>query len=329
MPMPYKPRTSLDLYNASVSMNNKIAAREERKNALKARNESVQHREANSILEASYKRDTLQRKYAIFSEDLKFKLLTYAISEVAGCTMDKINNMMGKPIFSSRENANMNAMIYNFVHENGGASNVLYNMTRLGTTQYLSELAKLVKSTHKSMLEFVEKDDPDSFHVGDGAMKDYKDSVHNTFGHDELVDSIAERVAESIKEFITQNADDKEKIITAMNATKNKVESLKPDASEELKECYTNMGRRLVNDIRERPHGLFNEMVIALSRSVLRSQNEAVREKFIDGAHLNMESVMTGVATMYTLLETANTMKLAKIDRAYIDEMLTSMAKDT
>lgn len=323
---PKKPVTSADLYKANVDLNMKLQRDQRRAEALKEQKERKALKESAAIYEAATKRDTLQQKYAHFSENVKVRLLGSAVSDIAVSAMQECNKILGKDFFLT-ENANtLNAITYAFIHENGEASSIIYNMSHRPTTQYLGDLVSTIKKTHKSMLEGVNPMDPDSFHIGDIAMKDYEKHVGETFGHDELVDSIATRVADAIKNFIQQNADDKQKIIDAMTATKQKVDSMK-DASDSVKESYTNLGRRYIADIREKKHGLFDEMVRQMCKSVITTENAVLKEEFMEDAHINIGKVVNKIATMYTFIETVNSMQLVKVDEAFINDVLKSIAE--
>lgn len=306
-------------------MNNEVIRQNNQKNydALKTMKENA------AIYEAASRHNVIQDKYAKFSENVKLRLLGDSITDIAESAMTKVNEKIGKEFFNYENNTTMNAITYNFIRENGEASSILNNIVNHPMTTFMSEVASNIKKTHRAVLEEVDMKDPDSFKVGAGVMDTYRDAITSSFGHDELVDSIADRVASTLQDFVTQNARDKEKIIAALTATKDKVESLGPDASEELKESYQNLGRRFITDVREKKHGVFNEMVLRMSKAVMKSNNPAVKEKFMEGAHLNIESIVNNVATMYTFVETVNSMGLVKIDESFINDLLKSISEET
>lgn len=325
---PTKPTTSKALYEASVSLNNKLAKNAKRSEVLADHKMKQQFQENQAIYEASNRRDAMQRRYATFSESVKTKLLCTAVDDIASAAMQKVNESLDREFFDTRDSANLSAIAFSFIHENGEASSLLYNMKRGATTQFLGELAKDIKQTHRDILEAVDTMDPDSYTVGDQVMADYRDKVKSEFGQEELVDSIADRVVTALKDFMTQNAEDKQKIVDAMTATKDKIEQLKDqDKPEEVQESYKNLARKYITSIRESKKGLFNEMVMTMSKSIVKSQNQAIRETFMEGAHMNMEKIVKSVATMYTFLETVNSMRLVKVDNDFVKEVLASMSE--
>lgn len=286
-------------------------------------------KENAAILEAASRHSINQDRYAKFSENVKLRLLGHSITEIAESAMQRANEKLDRKFFNHENYNTINAITYNFIRENGEASTLINNVTTKPMSTYMAEVMSTIKKTQRSVLEGVDHNDPDSFKMTSGVMDDYSAHVGEVFGHDELVDSIADRVASTLQDFVTQNAKDKEKIIAALTATKDKVESLGPDASEELKESYANLSRRFIADVRAKKHGIFNEMVVRMSKAIMKSENPNVKAKFMEGAHLNVESIVNNVATMYTFIETVNSMGLVNVDEAFITNMLNDISNET
>lgn len=326
--LPPKPTTSKALFEAATSLNNKLEKNAKRAEVIADQKAKQAFKEEQSIMETSMRRATMQKKYADFSEAVKGKLLNTAINDIAVRAMAKINESLDREFFTTRDSANLAAICASFIHENGEASGMLYNLKHRGQTQFLSELAKDIKSTHRTILEAIDTMDPNSYAVGDQVMADYRDKVKGEFGQEELVDSIADRVVAAMKDFMMQNAEDKQHIIDAMQATKDKMEALKAEGKpEEVQESYKNLTRKYITSIRESKKGLFNEMVMTMSKAVVKSDNQAVKDTFMEGAHLNMEKIVKSVATMYTFVETVNSMNLVKVDGEFVKSLLESMSE--
>ena len=326
--LPPKPTTSKALFEAATSLNNKLEKNAKRAEVIADQKAKQAFKEEQSIMETSMRRATMQKKYADFSEAVKGKLLNTAINDIAVRAMAKINESLDREFFTTRDSANLAAICASFIHENGEASGMLYNLKHRGQTQFLSELAKDIKSTHRTILEAIDTMDPNSYAVGDQVMADYRDKVKGEFGQEELVDSIADRVVAAMKDFMMQNAEDKQHIIDAMQATKDKMEALKAEGKpEEVQESYKNLTRKYITSIRESKKGLFNEMVMTMSKAVVKSDNQAVKDTFMEGAHLDMEKIVKSVATMYTFVETVNSMNLVKVDADFVKSLLESMSE--
>lgn len=327
---PKKPTTAKALVEASIAYNEKLEKQAKRADALQRREENKAIHEYTAIMEAAAKRGKIQSRFANFSENVKINLLAEAVTDIASSAMQKVNEIMEKPIFESRDMYNtLNAITYQFIRENGSASGILYNMTNGPTTMYLEALAKLIKSTQRAVLEGLsanlDQNGEGEFCMSKGMHDEFKEKSKEIYGREELIDSIADRVADSIKDFISQNAEDKEKIVGALTATKEKLDSMK-GASEELKESYARLGRRYITDIREKKHGLLNEMVVSMSKGVMK--NDTLRKEFTEDAHLNVGKIVTKVSTMYTFLETVNSMRLIKVDENYIKDVLNSLENE-
>ena len=316
---PKKPLDQKTLIESSIAYNEKLAKKEKREAALKRQDENNALHEYSKILEAQSKKSRIQSRYANFSENVKINLLAETVSDIASSAMKKVNERLGKTIFENQDMyGTLNAITYQFIRENGSASGILYNMVNGPTTMYLESLAKLIKDTQRAVLEGLSANLDDNgegeFQMSKNMHDDFVAKSKELYGRDELVDSIADRVADSINDFVQQNADDKEKI----DAMKG--------ASEELKESYARLGRRFVTDIRERKHGLLNEMVVAMSKGVMK--NDTLRSEFTEDAHLNVGKIVTKVSTMYTFLETVNSMRLIKVNEDYIKDVLNSLENE-
>lgn len=324
---PKKPTTAKALVEASMRYNESLEKKSKREARLQEMKERKAYTEYSNILEAQQKRSKIQSRYATFSENVKVNLLAEVVSDITRSAMQKINENMENPIFSEQDMySNVTAITYQFIRENGSGSGLLYNMVRKPTTMYLEDMHSLIKSTHRAVLEGIstnlDDDGTGDFKMSPQMHDDFKHHSKEIFGRDDLIESIADRVTASIKDFIQQNAEDKEKIVNALSATKTKIDSLK-GASDELKESYARIGRRFITDVREKKHGLFNEMVVSMSKGIMK--NDTLREEFTENAHLNVGRIISKVATMYTFLETVNSMRLIKIDEAYIKEVLDSL----
>lgn len=329
---PKKPTTPKAMVEGSMRYNESIEKQSARNERLRKLEENKAFIERSNILEAQQKRSKIQSRYANFSENVKINLLAEVLLDITRSAMQQINESVeGVTLFSEKNiYSATTAIAYQFIRENGSGSGLLYNMTRKPTTMYLESIADLIKKTHRAVLEGLstnldQDDGTGDFKMAPQMHNEFKKRSKEIFGREELIESIADRVSASIKDFIQQNAEDKDKIVDALTATKEKIDSLK-GASEELKESYARIGRRYVADVREKKHGLFNEMVVAMSKGIMK--NETLREAYTDNAHINMARVVSNVATMYTFLETVNSMRLIKIDEAYIADVLKSLENE-
>ena len=81
--LPPKPTTSKALFEAATSLNNKLEKNAKRAEVIADQKAKQAFKEEQSIMEASMRRATMQKKYADFSEAVKGKLLNTAINDIA------------------------------------------------------------------------------------------------------------------------------------------------------------------------------------------------------------------------------------------------------
>lgn len=326
--LPKKPNSSKVLIESALKYNEKLEKAEQKKAALKKAEDDAAIKETSAIVEAVARRSRVQSRYATFSENVKINLLADSIIDITQKAMLAVNESLNRPIFGQKDiYTNIPAITYQFIRENGSASGILYNMENKNPTAYSSNLARLIKNTHRTVLESLGERPYETSETGDFSMdKEQKDEFcrkrNKLFGHDEIVQSIADRVADAIKDFIQQNAEDKERIVDALSVTKDKIDAIK-DAPDGVKESYLNIGRRYIADIREKKHGVLNEMVVAMSKGVMK--NEALREEFVNDAHLNMGKIVSKVSTMYTFLEAVNTARIVTVDESFVTDVIKSL----
>lgn len=326
--LPKKPNSSKALIESALKYNEKLEKAEKKKAAIQKANADAAIKETSAIVEASAHRSRVQSRYATFSENVKINLLADSIIDLTQRAMISVNESLNRSIFGQKDiYTNVPAITYQFIRENGSGSGILYNMENKNPTSYSSSLARLIKTTHRSVLESLGDRPYETSETGDFAMdkadkEEFCRKRNKIFGHDELVQSIADRVADAIKDFIQQNTEDKERIVDALSVTKDKIDSIK-DAPDSVKESYLNIGRRYIADIREKKHGVLNEMVVAMSKGVMK--NEALREEFVHDAHLDVGKILSKVSTMYTFLETVNTARIVSIDEAFMKDVLKSL----
>ena len=202
---PKKPISAQDIYKVTLEQQAKKERDERREEALKEQSARKHLHEQSAFVEGALKRETVRDKYAKFSESVKTRLIGYAVSEIASSAMKKVNESFGKDIFNNSNVNTMNAITYSFIHENGEGSSIMYNMMKGSPSIYIDSLGKIIKETHHDMIAAVDKDDPFSFSVDQNAMKDYETSVKDIYGHDDIVESIADRVVkQGYVDYVTQ-----------------------------------------------------------------------------------------------------------------------------
>lgn len=325
MPIPYRPVSQKQLLQERFAEEARADRQKKSQERRVAITEAAEAKNKDAMLErmSSLKVNTNARsqKYATFTENVRIALFEHAIYKVFYEAMTKVEANLDRKIMSEGV---MHALAYTFIHENNGPAPLMANMNNRGNTSYfLSEMKKIVDKNFKAVLESINKDDPDSFNISSDIMQGFKDEISTHVEYCDVTDSIADRVTSAITDFFETNASDKEKIVAALTATKEKIDSLKTD-DESLKESYARLGRRYVMDIRNKPKTVFAEMVHIMAESVIK--NDDLKEEFMtEDNHIDVERLVNKVSMMYGFLETVNTMRLIRVDDKYVQSVLESM----
>ena len=273
--------------------------------------ESVMFREGEERINLMNRRNTSFSRYNSFSESLTSALLGEAVYYVFSKAMDK--SIMEQ----SNVTGMMRAMVSDFIKED--YNSILSKMRTKSAT--LSEMYNLITSTRKKILESVDKNDPTTFCIDSETKDEFFDKL-DSMDTESITNAIRDRVSNAVDDFMVSNRQDHERIMTALQMTKDKLEE-KKDAPEEVKESYQQLSKRVIGKIRNRKKGVFESMVTAMSESVLK--NDELKEEFMEGAKLNVPKIVDRIQTMYTFIETVNTMQLYKIEKEYMESLIESL----
>lgn len=132
---------------------------------------------------------------------------------------------------------------------------------------------------------------------------------------------IRTRVAKSIDDFITQQAQDKATIVDIYNKANEKIKSLPAETNESVAADYRRMAKRATNEVYDHPTNFFGAMVQSLGESAIKDKNAMfVNESGI----LDSKKVINTNAVVFTVLETVNTLEISTISADDVREMLTN-----
>ena len=206
----------------------------------------------------------------------------------------------------------------NFVNENG-SQNLLRKWR--STSYIMSEFAYIIQNNIDSICEKADPKNQATLKIKDDQKKKFFKDIDKV-NADSAITAIRTKVKSATAEFIDSNNAAKEEIKSILDSTKKKIE--KNDKDENLKEAYAANAKRRITDIRAgKIKGVFEAMVYSVSQSAFR--NEDAKKIFIEDANLNMDTVVEHCEVMYTFLETLNTLKLIKIDEAYIEKLVADL----
>ena len=273
-----------------------------------------------SVLGVQARRRKTQDKYNSFIESVKSILLQECIHKVFSEAVD--------PKVMAEENSDVIArnMISSFIQENG-VREILSKMRYSSLTN--SSLVSLIESTVKKIREGVDMTDPNTL-VMDTTIKDDFFENLNLEDTGDVSDMISQRVMASIDDFIKSNSNDREKIKEILTDAKEKIDQVKANEDKddetktEIAESYDHIAKRHITNIRNRKQNVFNVMVSEMCKNAMK--NDDLKREFVTERKINVPKVVSRVSLMYTFLETVNTMKLADVNEAYLDEVIASLS---
>lgn len=268
-----------------------------------------------SIINAQASRVARQNARAKFCENIKSNLLSECIFSV-------YKESFGIELKNDYSTSMRRNLVNQFIKENG-AENLLRQF-RSGTVLQ-SEFAYLVDSTYKKIMESYDANDPDCTLNADFAKIDPQltDDFFNKLDNEDtstVSAAIKQRVADAITEFIDQNTADKQDIKDVLTSAQEKIDNT---SDKNLQESYQHLATRKITDIRGRKRNVFGAMVQAMGEAVMKS--DILKTEFMNEGSLDMDLIVERVTTLYTFIETLNTIKAINIDEAYITDLVDSL----
>lgn len=270
--------------------------------------------ESEVVMESVMKKYDTSVRYHSFSETLRNSLVVEALYNIYKNSVD--------PLILT-ENANtsiMRAIVNEYVQETG--YDTILDRMRTASV-YMSDLYRTITESTKKMLEVVDKSDPDTFRVTP-EMKDEFFAKLNYNDSEAITDAIHSRVSDAMSDFVNSNARDHEDITTALQHAQDQIDNVQDD-NKELKEYYEMKGKRAVNEILMQPKNAFHNMVKSMCESVMKHSDS--HAEFMTEGHLDMPKIVDRVSLMYTFMEMLNTTRLDKIDKTFVENVISDLKK--
>lgn len=262
------------------------------------------------------RREKVLKEYKKFKNDLKTSLLESLLN---GLFNDSLGNT--KSIISEDTKAFNKSLVSNFINEEG-VDNIIDKMRT--TSLFTSEMASIIESTYNHILEGVDANDPETFKVDSEEEINFYDNIDSKDDIEDLTDIIRMRVSRATDQFIEKNIEDKMNIKDLMITTKEKIENIKTgdeDTDEQIAQESAMKMKRAVRKIEERPHNIYEQMVINLTKQII-SNNDLKKKFTTESGKLNMDAIIEKADSYYTLLEMVNTLKIKDINEDYIKSII-------
>ena len=273
-------------------------------------------RDRNSHIDNIYSqrenRIKLERAYNTFIKDTKTSLLSE-------CMYTLMNKACGYQQNEVQADIIKRNLVNNYIEEQG-VDRILSSFK--GKTFMLSEFARIIESTTKSILEKVDKNDTDTFNIEQEEKDKFFDEL-NFDDVEEVSSAIKKRVSDAVDEFMYSNIKQKEELKEILTASKEKIDSSK---NEEVKESYNILAKKAITNLKaKRKVNIFESMVVSLAEASLKNEN--LKELYAKDNKLDMDSIVENVTIMYTFLETLNSAQIHNVNESYISDVLKELKK--
>lgn len=191
-----------------------------KRSKLLAESEAIKDR----LYSAKDKKYCITKMYNEFCTNLKDELLGDAIKSIYISALRENVDLTENGIFLA------NNIVENFIKESGGANTVLQKIK--GKTYALDFIVSVVEGTYESIMEDVDKDDPESFESSDEKKEEMFDDLSKDGDITNAVNVIAKRVTDAEEEFIKKNNEDKEALKDIADRFSERIKKVEDDEGE-------------------------------------------------------------------------------------------------
>ena len=263
------------------------------------------------IIEANKRRNAIM-------EHTKFR------QNVKGSILEGILNVLVQKVLPDiiHEDAFVHGFIKGFIEEEG-VDKLLSDMKT--KTCLLSELASDIDDAYEDSTESIDPKDPDTFVASDSKTVDLISKVESDEEIDAVADIIRNKVSRATDEFIEKNVMDQTEIKGILQDTKNRMAEVRTGddtVDEEIRQEATVRAKKQVKAIRNRPHTVFEQLVVNIAEAALKNEDLKLQYVKEDGK-LDMDKIVNKATCIYSVLETVNTLKIKEFSTEDIEHYIT------
>ena len=287
-------------------------------------NSSTEKSESQKNLEKESKKEMeqyknskeYQRKESIKERtEFKNKLKSYLMESWLNYVFE--HSLGNRKSVLSEDVLNLNkSLIKTFVNEEG-VDSLLTIMSY--KSNLLAEVAKYINEAVEEELKEYDKEDTAPT-INADLQNNLYDKLDGSQDFEEISDTIRERVSLATQNFIQKNMVDKLDIKEIMNNTKERLSAVRTgddEKDEQISHEQTVKMKRAIKEINNRPHSIFEQLVINLTEQVI--SDPKIKEKFTtESGRLDMDGIVDRSISMYTMLEMVNVLQLKDMDHEYI-----------
>ena len=210
----------------------------------------------------------------------------------------------------------------NFVKEHG-ANKLLKEWKN--SNYYMQSMQEDVSNWYSYLVESAEEKVKeglslkDAYQIEQDNINDFIITIKDNIPKD-IDETINERVADSIQDFIDDNKKNKADMEKIYMDAKSKMVS---DNDIGIQQEASMMAKRKENKILNRPTNVFGEMTKIMLESVHKIS--VLKESYSNNNKLDFKKIMKDTEVMYTFLECLNTLNIVNVNESYITNMLLEM----
>ena len=210
----------------------------------------------------------------------------------------------------------------NFVKEHG-ANKLLKEWKN--SNYYMQSMQEDVSNWYNYLIESAEEKVKeglslkDAYQIEQDNINDFIITIKDNIPKD-IDETINERVADSIQDFIDDNKKNKADMEKIYMDAKSKMVS---DNDIGIQQEASMMAKRKENKILNRPTNVFGEMTKIMLESVHKIS--VLKESYSNNNKLDFKKIMKDTEVMYTFLECLNTLSIVNVNESYITNMLLEM----
>ena len=259
------------------------------------------------------------KKLNEFSNQVKSFAIETAISTI-------VDHIIEEQHGDERDMAIAHGVIKEAVKE-AGYANLISRFA--GKNLMLSQMASYCEDCCNRMMEAAKAKDSDDGDIDADPNYAMDKSIADDFVNKikdlvpaNTIKAIRTRVANSMDEFLNQQAENKSTIMDIYNKANEKAKNLQSNmVSESALESYKNRMKAKANSVYSRPTNLIGAMVRTMTENVYKDEN-LKKIYFDESGKLNMQLIINDNAVIYTVLETMNTTGMKDFTIDTIKEIL-------
>ena len=221
---------------------------------------------------------------------------------------------------SGGDNRDMNIgrnTIKNFVQETGYFKLVDKFLNENLITSQIASLCEEYKAIIMEASKKSDAIDEDPVYTMDKAIADNFINNIKDIVPEKAIKIIRDRVADSMDQFLNQQAENKASLVNIYNKANEKV---KTAANEAVKEDLTKLAKHEASKVYDRSTDVLGAMVRIMTENVHKVED--LKKVYYENNELNMKQIINDSTVVYMALETMNSLGMANMDEAFIQKTL-------